>query len=333
MGPNTHLRMGVAVSSTSEPPGADQTDETVALRREVDQLRDQLAKAQQLAHVGLWSYDYRTRKMSWSPEMCLIFGRDPADGAPELSAYYAQIHPEDRERVLAVLRRTDFSGQTETVPYRITRLDGSERHVLGIGRVERDALGRMERMGGTTQDVTDLVSAREAAVESSRAKSQFLANVSHEVRTPVAAILGLTSLAQDTTDAAELREYVQAIDNAAQGLLTILNDILDLSKIEAGKLVIEQLPFELGRLLRDSLSGYRTQALAKGLQFSLQVAGDAPHWLVGDPTRVRQILCNLVDNAVKFTSSGEVGVRVEWRAGWLHLQVSDTGIGIAPSRR
>ena len=327
------LRIGDSVRSNLESYGASAPDETLALHREVAQLRDQLAKAQQLAHVGLWSFDYRTGKMSWSPEMCLIFGRDPADGAPPIADYYAQIHPDDRDRVLTLLRRTDFSGQTETIPYRILRPDGTLRHVLGIGRVERDDAGRMERMGGTTQDVTDLVSAREQAVESSRVKSQFLANVSHEVRTPVAGILGLTSLAQETRDAAELREYIDAIDNAARGLLAILNDILDLSKIEAGKLVIEHLPFELGRLLRESLGGYRTQALAKGLQFSLHVDPSAPHWLIGDPTRVRQILCNLVDNAVKFTTDGAVEVHVLWRNGLLHLEICDSGIGIAPERR
>lgn len=319
----------------SNPPTHvdDPLDEVQALRREVGQLRDQLARAQQLAHVGLWSFDYRTRRMSWSPEMCLIFGRDPAEGAPELEVYYAQIHPDDRERVLALLRRTDFTGQTETLPYRILRPDGSVRHVLGIGRVERDSEGRMERMGGTTQDVTDLVSAREQAVESSRAKSQFLANVSHEVRTPVAGILGLTSLAKETREADELREYIDAIDNAARGLLTILNDILDLSKIEAGKLAIEHVPFELGRLLHESLSGYRTQAQAKGLEFSLSVDPSVPQWVVGDPTRVRQILCNLVDNAVKFTAEGRVSVGVQWHNGRLHLAVSDSGIGIPAARR
>ncbi len=304
-----------------------------ALRAQLDSARGELAKVQRLAHVGLWSYDYSQRQMVWSPEMCLIFGRDPSDGAPELAEYYHQIHSEDRERVLGFLRRTDFAGQLETVSYRIVRLDGTVRHVQGIGDVERDATGRMRRISGTTQDVTDLVLAREAAEVSLQAKSQFLANVSHEVRTPVAGILGLTGLAQDARDFDELHEYITAIDGAARGLLAIVNDILDLSKIEAGKLEVETVPYEVNRLLRETLASFRTNALSKGLEFAVEQAPGVPEWLTGDPTRLRQVLSNLVDNAVKFTQRGGIAVTIAWGQDCLTLAVIDTGIGIAPDRR
>src|SRR5712691_962619 len=222
----------------------------------------------------------------------------------------------------------------------VYRRDGQIIWITETARAVRDASGVLLYYEGTVEDISErkraeeeLQKAKVAAEAATRAKSEFLANISHELRTPMNGIIGMTELALDTALTPEQREYLTIVQDSADALLELLNDILDFSKIEAGRWELESLDFSLRDTLEMALKTLAIRAHRKGLELPYHIPTAVPDRLIGDPGRLRQIIVNLIGNAIKFTEQGEVVIRVtvEWHIQHevsLHFTVTDTGIGI-----
>jgi PAS domain S-box-containing protein len=320
-----------------------------------------LAEGQRLSHTGSWAWSpINLQPLYFSDEMFRIFGFDPRQGLPGSEAYRQRLHPEDRDGTYEFLQKLAQQASEYEHEHRIVRPDGAIRHIRALGHPVRDESGQLIEYVGTAMDVTehklaedelrkhrdhleDLVRQRteQLAEAKSRAeaanceKSRFLANMSHELRTPLNAVLGFSRLLKGGPDVTpRQQEELDIILRSGEHLLNLINNVLDMAKIESGSVALEESEVDLHQLVHEIQSLMGVGASEKGLGFTLQRAPDLPRFVAVDASKLRQVLLNLVGNAIKYTETGGVTLRARLAdiaisdRTQVRFEVEDTGPGI-----
>jgi len=305
-----------------------------ALER-TERSEERLRVALELAELHVYEMDYVRRELFKVGAEDTFFDKPKTYGelAKDITS---SIDPRDRAVVAKAWAEHEKDGSPYCPEYRVLRSDGQEVWVSGTARLTTDENGKPLRLVGALRNITDkkaaelaLVRAKEEAEAANQAKSSFLATMSHEIRTPLNGVLGMAqAMAADSDLSPTQRERIDVIQQSGESLLTILNDVLDLSKIEAGKLDLETAQFDIDEIAKTVHATFQAIADAKGLAFEFSVDKAARGIYEGDPVRVRQILWNLVSNGLKFTEKGGVKVRIGSEDGALALTVFDSGIGM-----
>ncbi|MGE0679975.1 MAG: response regulator [Candidatus Binatia bacterium] len=294
---------------------------------------------------GIFQTTTDGRYLSVNPALARIYGYEtPEDLMSSLTNISGQLYVTPARRT-EFARRLQEKNTVSGFESQVYRCDGRVIWITENARAVRDPNGALLYYEGTVEDITErkqaeeeLRQAKAAAEAAARAKSEFLANMSHELRTPMNAIIGMTELALDTDLTGEQREYLAIVKDSADALLELLNDILDFSKIEAGKLDLDPIDFHLRDNLEMTVRTLAIRAHKKGLELACHIPASVPDALIGDPGRLRQVVINLLGNAIKFTEQGEVvmDVSIAKRTSdeiVLHFTVTDTGIGIPPEKQ
>jgi signal transduction histidine kinase/DNA-binding response OmpR family regulator len=343
---------------------------TRTLETEVGVKTRELLGAQKVARLGTLIWDAKKELITWSEGVYDVLGRDP-DGEPlSFEQYILAIHEDDRERILELINQHVEGGlalgEDYTMQHRVVCPNGEVRWVQGRAEAGLDEEGEPSLLFATVQDISrekaseeelqrnrqvierrvaeleraqiEIAEAKDAAEQASRTKSRFLAMMSHEIRTPINGVLGTLTLLGDTPLLPEQQGLLEVAVSSADALRILLNDIIDLSKVEAAHLELEIIGFDLHETVKTACEFWRPLAESKGLTFYSATSQDVPQYVEGDPARVRQVLNNLLSNAIKFTDRGGIEVNVcsdtnEPAASedevWIRIEVQDTGIGIS----
>ncbi len=305
--------------------------------REKQILAERLLLATKSAGMGIWEWRLGTDVFIWDDQMISLYGFPPDKHAVTFQEWAERVPAADAEKAAKAIKATMEEGAEYAIEFQVNLPDGGQRTLQARALVERDEQGKPIRFIGVNWDISnrkqmevELARARDQALDATKAKSEFLANMSHEIRTPMNGVIGMTTLLAETKLDEDQRDFVNTIRTSADALLALINDILDFSKIESGKLELDLHPVELRRCIAEALDLLSQKAAEKGIDTGYQAAEDVPDCVISDGTRLRQILINLVSNAVKFTDKGGVIVRLqpglspdEW-----HFSVQDTGVGI-----
>jgi len=319
---------------------------------ELTRQKDRLEAAADAGIVGVWDWDVPHNILWWDTVMYKLYGLRAGDFGGAYEAWSAAIHPEDKERtegdIAAALR-----GERAYEPhFRVIWPDGSVHHLKAASRTEFDETGAPLRMIGVNYDLTaevafleELGEAKHHAELASAAKSRFLANVSHEIRTPMNAIIGLSALGLGLPNVpTRLADYLQRIHTSSKALLSTIDDVLDFSKLEAERLHMESTPFAPRDVCDNAIDLFGLAAFERHVELIVDIAPDIPELVRGDAMRLKQVLTNLIGNAIKFTEVGSVRLNVEQQppsadvveaaegpTAAIRFSVTDTGIGISAS--
>jgi len=317
---------------------------------ELKQISTRLKLAVHAGGVGVWDYDIVNNKLLWDDQMYKLYGLTKKAFSGAYETWQKGLHPDDRQQgdlevQMAITGEKEFDTE-----FRVVWPDGTIRNMKAQALVQRDDYGNALRLIGTNWDITDIrkvekeiINARIEAENANKAKSEFLANMSHEIRTPMNAVLGYTELLGNTLTEQTQKDYVNSIKSSGRSLLTLINDILDLSKIEAGKLELEYDFIDTYSFFSEFEKIFSLKVSEKGLKFILDITSGTPQGVCIDEARVRQIVFNLIGNAIKFTSLGSITLKVctenpklvnysnekSEELIDLIIEVEDSGIGIS----
>ncbi len=307
-----------------------------------------LKLATRSANLGIWTWDVESGELAWSGQMHEIYQtpKEIIEQGMTYDFWHQSVHPDDIEEASSSLQKAVENRKDWQAEFRLLLNEGEIKYIKATAICYSDVATNKLTVIGANQDITKekelmqkLAEKSEIAEQNSLAKSKFLANMSHEIRTPMNAVLGIGDLLKATKLNSKQYQYMKLIMGSAQRLMELINDILDISKIEAGELSIEEVCFPLEEVLVDAAKTLATQAHQKGLDFHFFTDHNLTTWVKSDPVRLGQILTNLISNAIKFTEQGEIVVELtaspceyDSQVFEVELSVADTGIGIAESK-
>lgn len=316
----------------------------VEIDSENKHLRTRLNQIQRLALVGDWEHNYLTGEEFWSDEIYRMMGFRDKTIQPNVDTFMRFVHPDDIEKVDQAHQGVE-TGKGYDIEYRIITIDGQTKWIVTRAKVDMDEQGSPIRLYGTMQDITErrkleqrIEQAFTVAEDAYQSKSQFLAMISHEVRTPINGILGMSQLLKDSILDEEQSEYVEDIMFSADALLNIIEDILEMSKMESNLLEADSEEFDLHVLMRNIVRMYQLKKFGKSIRFLHRIDPKTPQYVWGDSTKIQQILINLLGNAFKFTEEGRVSLTVkiledDINQSKIAFEIEDTGIGMSEAQQ